>query len=128
MRKDPDLDKQQTAIVNYFCSLTETRRTNKGNFQHLLTDIIFLVISAVISGSNDWKSIEIFGKSQLRWLRKFGSYKNGVPSHDTIERVFIALDTNEFGLAVMVAFGYKVSKPKRPKTRRKIEEVVEWVN
>lgn len=96
MRKDSNLPKQQTTIIKFFSSLTETRRTNKGNFQHLLTDIIFLVISAVISGANDWKSIEIFGESQLAWLRKFGSYKNGVPSHDTIERVFIALDTDEF--------------------------------
>jgi nitroreductase len=36
------------------------------------------------------------------------------------------LDTREFGLAVMVAFGYRV-KPQPPKVRQPIEDVVAWV-
>lgn len=36
------------------------------------------------------------------------------------------LDPAEFGLAVMVAFGYRVN-PQTPKTRREMGEVVRWV-
>lgn len=35
------------------------------------------------------------------------------------------IDTTQYGLAYMVAFGYRVIDP-RPKTRRPIEEVVTW--
>ena len=77
--------------------MKDPRRTSKGNLKHPLVDILFLVVSAVVSGCNDWESIAVFGESQLSWLRKFYPYKNGIPSHDTINRVFSALNPKEFG-------------------------------
>jgi len=68
--------------------MEDPRRTDKGNFKHQLIDIIFLVISATVSGCNDWETIEVFGESQLSWLRKYYPFKNGILSHDTISRVF----------------------------------------
>lgn len=62
----------------------------------MLLDMIFLVISAVVSGSNNWKEIETFGKSQIKWLRKYVTLKNGIPSHDTLGRVFSILDYEKF--------------------------------
>lgn len=53
-------------------------------------------MSAVLSGANDWNEIEDFGHVQLSWLKKFGSFENGVPSHDTLNRVFSAIDPVEF--------------------------------
>lgn len=97
MDNSTNITKQQTFANKIFNKLTDPRRTNKGNLQHKLTDIIFLVISAVVSGANDWKNIEIFGKSQLSWLRKFASFENGIPSHDTLGRFFSQLNTAEFG-------------------------------
>lgn len=77
--------------------IQDPRRTSKGNLKHPLVDILFLVVSAVVSSCNDWESIEIFGESQLDWLRKFYPYKHGIPSHDTLNRVFSALDPKVFG-------------------------------
>lgn len=79
-------------LISFFSKLEDPRRTSKGNIKHNLTDMIFLVVSAVVCGANDWKSIHTFGVSQLEWLRKFGSFENGIPSKDTISRVFTALD------------------------------------
>lgn len=61
-----------------------------------MTDIFFLVIAAVVSGADDWKHIELFGRSQFEWLQRFGSFKNGIPSHDTLGRFFARLDPEEF--------------------------------
>ncbi|PRT36911.1 NAD(P)H-dependent oxidoreductase [Bacillus wiedmannii] len=36
------------------------------------------------------------------------------------------IDGNDFGLACMVAFGYRKEDPKRPKTRQNLDEIVEW--
>jgi len=79
-------------FLSTFSTLKDPRRQSRGNFRHQLMDMIFLVISAVISGADDWEHIETFGKSQLVWLRKYARFKNGIPSHDTLGRVFSAID------------------------------------
>ncbi len=76
--------------------MNDGRTTYRGNLKHELVDILFLVISAAVCGLNDWVEIELFGKGQLPWLRKFFPFRNGVPSHDTLGRVFSKLDTEEF--------------------------------
>ena len=87
---------QRVNFISFFESLNDPRRTNRGNHQHLLADMVFLVISAVISGAVDWTHIEVFGKSQIEWLRKFRPFKNGIPSHDILGGVFASIDTKQF--------------------------------
>jgi predicted transposase YbfD/YdcC len=79
-----------------FSQVSEPRRTGKGNFRHQLHDIILLVVSAVLCGMDQWDEIADFGFEQQHWLRKYGSFCNGLPSHDTINRVFSAIDPVEF--------------------------------
>jgi predicted transposase YbfD/YdcC len=76
--------------------MTDPRRINKGNYYHSLNEIIFLVISAVISGADGWTSIELFGKTKLAWLRQFLPYEHGIPSHDVLGKLFARLSAKEF--------------------------------
>jgi predicted transposase YbfD/YdcC len=71
-------------------------RETKGNFQHKLSDILLLVILAVVCGYRHWNEIELFGKAQVEWLKKFGSFKNRIPSHDTINKVISAIEPERF--------------------------------
>lgn len=41
---------------------------------------------------DDWEEIEDFGHEQLHWLGRYGSFSHGIPSHDTVNRVFSAID------------------------------------
>ncbi|WMJ73362.1 ISAs1 family transposase [Cytophagaceae bacterium ABcell3] len=77
--------------------MSEPRRTIKGNFKYPLQEILFLCVSAVVSNAGDWHEIVTFGKEKIEWLRKFFPYRNGVPSHDTLERVFAKIVPDEFG-------------------------------
>lgn len=88
-------------FTRHFSTMEDPRRTTKGNFLHPLTDILFLVISAVVSGADDWETVVLFGENQLEWLRKYGAYKNGIPSCDTLKRVFSALDPQQFNACFM---------------------------
>ncbi|CAN7363762.1 NAD(P)H-dependent oxidoreductase [Paenibacillus sp. LjRoot153] len=36
------------------------------------------------------------------------------------------INDNDFGVACMVAFGYRQEDPKRPKTRQNLDDIVEW--
>ncbi len=62
---------------------------------HLLTDIIYITIAAVISGAESWYDIEAFGKAKYDWLKKFLNLPNGIPTHDTFNRFFASLDPDE---------------------------------
>jgi predicted transposase YbfD/YdcC len=68
----------------------------KGNFKHPLNEILFLAITCSICGIVDWDEMEIYGKEQIRWFRKYFPYKKGIPSHDTISRLFAKLDPEKF--------------------------------
>lgn len=82
------------SFIDYFSSLPDPRveRTR----EHLLIDIIFITIAAVICGAETWNDIENYGKSKESWLRKYLKLPNGIPSHDTFNRFFSALDPKRF--------------------------------
>ena len=62
---------------------------------HLLADIIFVTVAAVICGAETWNDIENYGKTKEDWLRKYLKLPNGIPSHDTFNRLFTLLDPKE---------------------------------
>lgn len=76
-------------------SQIEDPRINRRKL-HELTDIILLALLAVICGAESWESIELFGKSKEEYLRGFLKLPNGIPSHDTIERLFKRLKPEQF--------------------------------
>lgn len=81
---------------SFFSSMKDYRRTSKGNFSYSIDEILFLAISAVISGSDGWVSIAEFGRIKLDWLQKFFPYENGTPSHDVLGSFFAKLDPTTF--------------------------------
>ena len=81
---------------HYFSGMNDPRRTSKGHHLYPLEEILFLCISAVISGMDDWTSICMFGHLKLSWLRQYLPYQRGIPSHDVLGKVFAALDPVRF--------------------------------
>jgi predicted transposase YbfD/YdcC len=63
---------------------------------HDLADILSLAVLAVIAGAEGWEDIEEFGKQKQAWLKRFLLLPNGVPSHDTISRVFRQIKPQAF--------------------------------
>lgn len=80
--------KPYPAFQKNFSKLKDPRRTIKGNHLYPLDEILFLCISAVISGADNWTTISLFGRSKLEWLRNYFPYENGAPSHDVLGKVF----------------------------------------
>src|SRR5262245_62635725 len=85
----PDL-----SIPQYFAQLKDPRRAHRR--LHLLQDLIVIALCAAIAGAQDWQQIETFGRKRRGWLRRFLVLPNGIPSHDTFERVFNRLKPQAF--------------------------------
>jgi predicted transposase YbfD/YdcC len=68
---------------------------------HLLLDILFLAVCATIAGADGPSDIADFGREQIQWLRKFIALPNGIPSHDTIGRVFSLIKPEQFQQAFL---------------------------
>ena len=83
-----------TALHHAFRSLHDPRIQR--NKKHNLLDIIILTILAVLCGAESYDSIALFGKENHDFLKQFLALKNGIPSHDTINRVFQMLNPRQF--------------------------------
>lgn len=81
-------------IKHHFRKLKDPR-INRHKRHHLL-DILIVALCAVLCGAKDWQQVEAFGKQRLDWLRRFIQLANGIPSHDTFERVFDRIDPSAF--------------------------------
>lgn len=61
-----------------------------------LMEILFLSVAAVVAGADGPSEIEDFGRQKIDWLRRFYPFSEGIPSHDTIGRVFSLIKPVEF--------------------------------
>jgi predicted transposase YbfD/YdcC len=66
---------------------------------HSLQDILSLVVIGIICGADSWDAIEEFGKTKKDFLSTFLTLSNGIPSHDTINRVFSSINPKKFETA-----------------------------
>jgi hypothetical protein len=78
-------------IVDEFLALVEDPRVERTR-RHSLETILVISLMAVICGADGFVDIERFAIAKESWLASFLDMSTGVPSHDTIGRVFAALD------------------------------------
>lgn len=96
MFKDIEIDldaintKELQNIMIIFKSQNDSRM--QGKVKHLMSDIIMISFLAILARCNGWDEIAMFAKSKEKWLKSFLELPNGIPSHDTIQRVISLLN------------------------------------
>src|SRR4051812_24147628 len=68
----------------------------RGKILHRLEEILVIAVCAVIACAESWDDIALYGRSKLAWLKTFLELPNGIPSHDTLRRVFMRIDPDAF--------------------------------
>lgn len=87
-----------------------------GRTRHLLIDILVIGVLGVTCHAETWEEISGFAKAREDWLRKFLELPNGLPSHDTISRVYALIDPKELELAF-------ISWVKRSNSQKYFDEI-----
>jgi len=88
------LDMDVKGILEEFALLPDPR--SHVNRRHLLSDLVVICIMAVIAGAEGPRAIGLWAKSNADWLKGRLQLPNGVPAHDTIGRVLMALKPAAF--------------------------------
>jgi len=66
------------------------------NRVHPFESILFVVIVGTLCGADGFVEIEQFAKVRRRFIEKYVPLPAGVPTHDTLGRVFQAIDPKQF--------------------------------
>lgn len=82
-------------IARFFGKVPDFRLNRRK--KHNLVDILVIALLAVVSSADDFEEIEVYGKNKEAFLRTFLPLPNGIPSHDTFNRVFKFMDKEAFG-------------------------------
>lgn len=91
-RHDPA--KALQSVVAYLQEIEDPRidRTQA----HKLIDILTIGLCTMLTVGGHFTDMEDFGKAKKDWLETFLELPNGIPSHDTFNRVFSAIDPAQF--------------------------------
>jgi predicted transposase YbfD/YdcC len=84
----------KTSLVAHFAQVPDPRIERRKD--HDLVDILVIGVCTLLCAGETFNDMEDFGKAKYEWFKSFLRLRNGIPSHDTFNRVFAALDPKEF--------------------------------
>lgn len=89
MQKHPKL-----SLIEHFEMLSDPRMDRTK--EHDLIDVLIIAVCTLLCGGESFNDMEDFGHAKQDWFKTFLRLRNGIPSHDTFNRVFAALDPEQF--------------------------------
>lgn len=115
--------------IDLFKDVSDPRMEKK--CKHLLSDILFISLCTLLSGGKDFEDMVEFGKQRHSWLKTILVLKNGIPSHDTFNRVLQIIDPKSLRVSLekdgeaflntikgkLINFDGKKIKGENPKSR-----------
>jgi predicted transposase YbfD/YdcC len=82
------------SLIEHFQDLPDPRvnRTKA----HDLIDLLVIAVCTLLCAGESFNDMEDFGHAKHDWFKTFLTLRNGIPSHDTFNRLFAALDPKAF--------------------------------
>lgn len=80
-------------LISQLSTLEDPRQAGKVTYP--LVEMSMVAVAGVIADCDGWEDVADFGRDRLEWLRQFLPFENGVPSHDTLARVFSIIDVEQ---------------------------------
>jgi len=89
MQKHPKL-----SLIEHFKDLPDPRVNRTKD--HDLIDLLVIAVCTLLCAGESFNDMEDFGHAKHDWFKTFLPLRNGIPSHDTFNRLFAALDPKAF--------------------------------
>ena len=102
-------------VLKYLNLVVDKRQEKK--VLHKMSDIIALVFFALLGNADEWVEIETFGEEHEEFLRTYLELPNGIPSHDTIQRVF-SMVSSEFLSGLQTLWNEMLNSSEGEKVRK----------
>src|SRR6266403_5204429 len=83
-----------TSLVAHLARVPDPRINR--NKEHDLVDLLVIAVCTLLCAGETFNDMEDFGRAKHAWFKTFLNLRNGIPSHDTFNRVFAALDPGQF--------------------------------
>src|SRR5512141_2460404 len=80
----------QHSLVDHFRRVPDPRIDRRK--EHELVDVLVIAVCTLLCAGESFNDMEDFGKAKQEWFKTFLGLRNGIPSHDTFNRLFAALD------------------------------------
>jgi predicted transposase YbfD/YdcC len=80
-------------VTKYFQAVDDPRRDH-GKLHELL-DVLILSLCGVLCGAQSWVDVADYARTKKDWFETFLDLPNGIPSHDTFDRLFRLLDPEQ---------------------------------
>jgi predicted transposase YbfD/YdcC len=82
-------------MYDFFDSLTDIEDPRQfKKVRYPINEIVGMVLIASLGNANEWTEIEVFCKLHETLLKKYFKLENGIPSHDTFQRVMGMIEPN----------------------------------
>ena len=88
----------EKGIIEIFSGVKDPR--SQGMCLHQLSDILFIALCTLLSNGEDYEDMVEFAKQRIDWLETKINLSNGIPSHDTFNRVLQIIDTESLSKAL----------------------------
>ena len=82
------------SFLDHFAALRDPRQAWKVVFP--LSEVLLVVLCGTIAGAEDFVEIRRWGRLHMDFLRRFLPFAHGIPSHDTLNDIFNAIDAELF--------------------------------
>lgn len=82
------------SLVAHFQDLPDPRVNRTKD--HKLVDILVIAVCTLLCGGESFNDMEDFGQAKQDWFKTFLELPEGIPAHDTFNRVFAALNPQRF--------------------------------
>jgi predicted transposase YbfD/YdcC len=82
------------ALLDHFADVPDPRIAR--HRWHKLSDILVIAVCVVLCGAESYPAIEDFRHERAEWRKQFLELPEGIPSHDTFNRVLRLLDPVQF--------------------------------
>lgn len=81
-------------FVEWIECIEDTRQQSK--IRYTVQEVVLIVFCSELCGVDDWENKQVWAEYNLNYLREYLPYENGVPSHDTMQRVMGMVKTEYF--------------------------------